>query len=175
MPMATCRRRNFAPQINPPRRNQGNRSHPQFLNPPPKSLPNKLLSRHSADVSDGIFDFGTILDDDNGQNSDAESEPNSDDDSYFSNYRYDRESSSNDEDDILTDQDNVRNDDGADNDSNMSFIPSHDDEDIDCPDSTQNKMLRTTSILAMMMILCISLRRRLETMTFPSPQICSRR
>ncbi len=33
--------------------------------------------------------------------------------------------------DILTDQDNVLNDDGADNDSNMSFIPSHDDEDID--------------------------------------------
>jgi uncharacterized C2H2 Zn-finger protein len=151
------------------------RSHPQFLNPPPKSPPNKLLSRRSADVSDGIFDFGTILDDGNGQNSDAESEPNSDDNSYFSDYRYDRESSSDDNDDILTDKDNVLNDDGADDDSNMSFILVTMMKTLMmiCPDSTLNKMLMTTTILAMMTILRISLQRRLVTTTFPSPQICS--
>ena len=68
------------------------RRHPKQHSLPPPSPPTKLLSRRSSDVTDGVFDFATILEDDQDVTFDAQRNVDSDGDSYFS----DRDINSND-------------------------------------------------------------------------------
>ena len=87
---------------------------------PAESPPNKLFSRRSSDESNGVFDFDNVVEDENVELCFA-AEPDSDDDSYYSDCGYEREESR---------QANLLNEDvdADDDDSDMSFIPSEGDE-----------------------------------------------
>jgi len=87
---------------------------------PAESPPNKLFSRRSSDESNGVFDFDNVVEDENVELCFA-AEPDSDDDSYYSDCGYEREESR---------QANLLDEDvdADDDDSDMSFIPSEGDE-----------------------------------------------
>jgi len=96
------------------------RSHPQSSIRQAESPPNKLFSRRSSDESNGVFDFDNVVEDENAKLCFA-AEPDSDDDSYYSDCGYECEESR---------QANLLDEDvdADDDDSNMSFIPSEGDE-----------------------------------------------
>ena len=117
------------------------RNHPQ-LQREKSTPPNKLLSKRSSiDDSNGVFEFNGIVADDQLAVC-PEISPDSDDDSYYSDYAYDREygsggvlSSSSDEDDNSDDldddiSDSTFNPSGEEDDDNvMDYVDRDSDED----------------------------------------------